>query len=139
VARADPFSVQAEIMIELLEGFPDYVTAFALHGQVTKSDYDTVLIPDFEDKLRRHKKLRIYFEISPDLKGFDPGAVWEDTKLGFSHFFDWERCAVVTDVEWAKYVAQFSEFFGFLWPGEYRAFPKAQASKAREWVSQGRQ
>ena len=34
-------------MIELLKGFPDNVTAFALHGHVTKADYDTVLIPDF--------------------------------------------------------------------------------------------
>ena len=85
-------------MIELLKGFPDNVAAFAYHGHVTTADYDQVLIPDFEDRLRRHKKLRIYFEIAPDLEGFDPGAVWEDQKFGFSHFFDWERCAVVTDV-----------------------------------------
>ena len=126
-------------MIELLKGFPDNVTAFALHGHVTKADYDTVLVPDFDDRLRRHKKLRIYFEIAPDLARFDPGAVWEDTKFGFGHFFDWERCAVVTDVEWAKHVAKFSEFFGFLWPGEYRAFPEAEASKAREWIVEAQQ
>ncbi len=54
-------------MIELLTDFPDHVSAFALHGHMTKADYDTVLIPDFEDRLRRHKKLRIYFEIAPDL------------------------------------------------------------------------
>ena len=126
-----------DILIELLKGFPDNVTAFALHGQVTKADYDTVLIPAFDDRLRRHKKLRIYFEIAPDLASFDPGAVWEDTKLGFAHFFDWERCAVVTDVGWAKQVAKFSEFFGFLWSGEYRAFPEAEASKAREWIVGG--
>jgi hypothetical protein len=27
-------------MIELLKGFPDNVAAFALHGHVTKDDYD---------------------------------------------------------------------------------------------------
>lgn len=103
---------------------------------MTKADYDTVLIPDFEDRLRRHKKLRIYFEIAPGFERFDPGAVWEDTKFDLGHFFDWERCAVVTDVEWAKHVAKFSEFFGFLWPGEYRAFPEAEASKALEWITE---
>ncbi|WP_407665917.1 SpoIIAA family protein [Mycolicibacterium aubagnense] len=36
------------------------------------------------------------------MEGFDPGAIWEDQKLGFAHFFDWERCAVVTDVAWAS-------------------------------------
>ena len=38
-------------MIELLKGFPDNVAAFALHGHVTKDDYDRVLIPDFENRL----------------------------------------------------------------------------------------
>lgn len=121
-------------MIEMLKGFPDNVAAFAYHGQVTKSDLDQVLIPDFEDRLRRHKKLRIYFEIAPDLEGFDSGAVWESMhqKFGFGHFFDWKRCAVVTDVSWAKDLAKFSELFGFLWPGKYRAFSEAEADKARD-------
>ncbi len=126
-------------MIELLKGFPDNVAAFAYHGHVTTADYDEVLIPDFEDRLRRHKKLRVYFEIAPDLEGFDPGAVWEDQKFGFGHFFDWERCAVVTDVGWAKHLAKFSEFFGFLYPGEYRTFTEAEASKAREWIVEAQQ
>ena len=60
-------------MIELLKGFPDNVAAFALHEHVTKADYDQLLIPDFEDRLRRHKKLRIYIEIASDLEGFYPG------------------------------------------------------------------
>ncbi len=38
-------------MIELLKDFPDNVAAFAFYGHVTKADYDTVLIPDFEDAL----------------------------------------------------------------------------------------
>lgn len=123
-------------MIELLKDFPDNIAAFAFHGHVTKSDYDTVLIPDFEGRLARHKKVRIYCEIAPDLAGFDPAAVWEDSKFGFGHFFDWDRCAVVSDVEWAKHVAKFSEFFRFLWPGEYRAFSEAEAGKAREWIAE---
>jgi hypothetical protein len=123
-------------MIELLKGFPDNVAAFAFHGHVTKPDYDQVLIPDFEDRLRRHKKLRIYVEVARDLEGFDPGAVWEDQKLGWEYFFDWERCAVVADVAWAKHIAKFSEFFGFLWPGQYRTFSEAEASKARGWIAE---
>ena len=131
---ADPHASQEDIVIEVLKGFPDNVAAFACHGHVTKADYDTVLIPDFEDRLHRHKKLRIYCEIPPDFVRFDPGALWEDTKFGFGHFFDWERAALVTDVEWIKRAAKFYEFFAFLWPGEYRAFPDAEASKAREWI-----
>ena len=52
-------------MIEALTNFPDNVIAIACHGHVTKADYETVLIPDIEDKLSRHKKVRIYCEIAP--------------------------------------------------------------------------
>jgi SpoIIAA-like len=37
-----------------------------------------------------------------DLAGIDPGAMWEDFKVGMEHFTRWERIAVVTDVEWIK-------------------------------------
>ncbi len=81
------------IVIEALKDVPDYVIAIACHGHVTKADYESVLIPDIEDKLTRHQRLRIYCEIAHDYIGLDPGAVWEDTKVGFSHLRDWERAA----------------------------------------------
>ncbi|MFZ1175219.1 MAG: STAS/SEC14 domain-containing protein [Mycobacterium sp.] len=118
----------------MLKGSPNDVAAFAFHGRVTKLDYDTVPIPGFEEKLTRHKRVRIYCEIASDFTSFDAGAVWVDSKFGFGHYFDWDRCAVVSDVEWVKHVAKFSEFFGFLWPGQYRGFSEAEAEKARQWI-----
>jgi hypothetical protein len=50
-------SFRADIMIEKLKDFPDNVVAVAFHGQVTRTDYETVLRPDFEDRLTRHKKV----------------------------------------------------------------------------------
>jgi len=118
-------------MIEALKDFPDNVAAFAYHGHVTKADYETVVIPDIEDKLTRHKRVRLYAQIAPDFTGIDPGAVWEDTKLGASHFLSWERAAVVTDVEWIK---QTGKFFAFMMPGMLHVFPTDEAAKARDWV-----
>ncbi|AXN44518.1 hypothetical protein DSM43518_04244 [Mycobacterium marinum] len=119
-------------MIEVLTDFPDEVAAFVCHGHVTKDDYETVVIPDIEKRLLNHDKVRIYYEIGSDFGGFDPGAMWEDTKLGFSHFLRWERFAVVTDIEWIK---QTVKFVGFLMPGELRTFTPTQAEEARAWVS----
>ena len=48
--------VKEDFVIEVLKDFPDNVTAIVCHGHVTKSDYETVLIPDVEDRLKRHKK-----------------------------------------------------------------------------------
>ena len=119
-------------MIEILTDFPDNVVAFICHGHVTKDDYDTVLIPEVEKRLKQHEKLRIYYEFAPDFNGIDPGAAWEDAKVGFSHFLSWERIAVVTDVEWIKQM----RFFGFLMPAEVRVFPLADSAKARGWIAE---
>jgi SpoIIAA-like len=91
-----------------------------------------VLVPDVADRLNRHDKLRIYYEVAADFAGLDPGAVWEDTKVGLSHFRHWERFAVVTDAEWIKHAVT---LFGFLMPGELRVFPLADAARAREWIA----
>ena len=119
-------------MIEALPGFPENVAAFACHGHVTKADYDTVLVPDVADRLNHHDTLRFYYEVASDFAGIDPGAVWEDTKVGLTHLRHWERFAVVTDVDWIKHAVT---LFGFLMPGELRVFPLADASQAREWIA----
>jgi hypothetical protein len=118
-------------MIEVLTGFPDDVAAFVCHGQVTKTDYESVLIPDVDHRLGRHDKVRIYYETAADFVGVDPGAMWEDMKVGFEHWSRWERLAVVTDLEWIK---QTMRIFGFLMPGELRAFPTDEAAAARDWL-----
>lgn len=120
-------------MIEVLEGFSDNIGAFVAHGHVTKDDYETVLIPKIEEKLGQHAKIRVYYEIATDFTGIDPGAAWEDTKVGFRHLLQWERFVVVTDVEWIKHTVK---LFGFLMPGEFRVFSTAEAGQAREWISQ---
>lgn len=126
-------------MIEVLTGFPDRVVAVVLHGQITKADYDTVLIPELDNRLGRHKQIRLYCEIAPDYLGIDPGAVWEDTKFGFSHLFDWDRAVMVTDIEWMRQAVKFfGGIFAFLAPvGEWCVFPLAQAGRAREWIVGG--
>lgn len=120
-------------MIETLQGFPDNVTAFALHGRLTQADYQTVLIPDVKDKLSRHEKLRAYTEVAHDFAGVDPEAMWEDAKFGFGHLLDWERAALVTDVEW---MSRATRFFALLIPGQWRTFPIAEAAQAREWIAE---
>jgi hypothetical protein len=123
-------------VIELLKDFPDNVAAYACHGHVTKDDYEQVLIPDIKERLARHSKLRIYYETAADFCGVDPGAVWDDTKVGFGHVLSWERLAVVTDVDWIRHAVK---FFGFLMPAQLRTFPTTEADKAREWIGQGQQ
>jgi len=118
-------------LIELLPGFPDTVLSVACRGHVTKRDYDTVLVPEVEKRLKQHDKLRIYYEIGTDFEGIDPSAVWEDFRVGVAHVQRWERVAVVTDVEW---IGRTMAVFGFLMPAEIKVFPTSEREKARAWI-----
>ena len=118
-------------MIELLTDFPEHVLAFACRGHVTRQEYEEVLIPAVERALQKHDKIRLYYEIGADFEGIDPGAVWEDVKVGVGHLTRWERIAVVTDVAWIGHTIK---AFSFLMPGEMRLFPAAEVAKARAWI-----
>lgn len=118
-------------MIESLQGFPGNVLAFACHGQVTKQDYETVLIPAVVKALEEHEKIRLYYETAADFAGIEPSAVWEDTKVGVRHLLRWERFAVVTDVEWIRHTMK---FFSFLLPGELKVYSTSEAAQAKEWI-----
>jgi SpoIIAA-like len=118
-------------MIESLSGFPANIVALACHGHVTRKDYDTVLVPIVEKALKQHDKIRLYYQIGGDFEAIDPGAVWEDFKVGVEHLTRWERIAVVTDIAWIRHTMQ---AFTFLMPGEMRIFPTSDMAKARDWI-----
>ena len=119
-------------MLEALKGFPENTVAFAARGQLTQSDYRTVLVPSVETALKTHKKLHVYFETGSDFAGIDPSAVWEDFKIGLRHWLRWERIAVVTDIGWIRNAVW---PLGFLMPAKLKVFPTSEASQARNWLS----
>ena len=118
-------------MIEALSGFPTTVLAFVCKGHVTKRDYETVLIPTVEDALKQHRKVRLYYQIDPSFSGIEPGAIWDDFKVGMEHLLRWERIAVVTDVEWIRYTFH---AFSFVIPCMVKVFRVDEAAKAQEWI-----
>ncbi len=119
-------------MIELLKDFPANVVALSASGQVTRADYEKIVIPAVERALAQHEKVRLYYQIGPDFAGVDPGAMWADTKLGMGHFLRWERIAVVTDVEWIRLSVA---AFGFLMPATVNVYSTAEAATATKWIS----
>ena len=119
-------------MITHLTDFPDSVIAVRCTSRVTKEDYDSVLVPAVQEVLRTHENARVYYEIDDGFTGFEPGAMWEDLKVGLGHFSRWDRIAIVTDIEWIKAAVR---FFAFLFPATTRLFSRAEAAQARAWIS----
>ena len=61
-------------MIQIIEGLPDNVVGIVAKGRVTNEDCDKILKPLMETSLKRHDKVRLYYEIGCRF----PGAAWED-------------------------------------------------------------
>lgn len=121
-------------MIERLSGFPDSVLAFECTGTVTKDDYETILIPAVEETLKTHSKVRLYYRIGRNLNGFEAGTAWDDFKVGMEHFSNWDRAAVVTDVDWIVFACK---ALGFLVPGGLKTYFLTDETEAHEWITEG--
>ncbi len=90
-----------------------------------------MLIPAVEEALKQTGKVRLYYQIDPDFSGIEPGAVWDDFKVGMEHVLRWERIAVVTDVDWIRYTIR---AFSFVIPAVTKIFPLDEKAKARDWI-----
>ena len=118
-------------MIEILKNFPDNVIALSCEGQVTREDYERILVPAILKALKRHDKIRLLYKTSANFTGYDPGAMWEDFKIGVEHPTRWERVAVVTDVDW---IVKMMRIFSFLMPCPAKLFSPSEAAQAQAWI-----
>ena len=119
-------------MIAQIEGLPPGTLGFRAHGQVTAEDYENVIVPDVEAAFVLNRKLRLLYVTADDFTGFDPGAMWNDAKLGARHFSGWERVALVTDVAWLRGTAT---AFSFAIPVQFRLFQGVEIDEATRWVT----
>jgi hypothetical protein len=119
-------------MIEPLEGMPPGVVGLRASGKVSAEDYRSVLAPTLDHALAEAKKIRLVYELGADYEGFESGGVWQDLRLGASHFNSFERMALVTDVDWMRHAAN---TLGFLMPGEIKVFPLAERDAAVAWAA----
>ena len=115
-------------MIQIVEGLPDNVVGIVAKGRVTNEECDKILKPLMEDSLKRHDKVRLYYEIGCRF----PGAAWEDLRIGLEHIPQWERVAVVTDVGWVRHTVN---ALRFLIASEVRVFTSFQAPEGRAWIT----
>lgn len=120
-------------MLKRIRDLPDNILGIEASGKVTAEDYQTVLIPELEDKLRKIKKVRLLYVLGETFEGYTSAAMWQDTKVGLTHLTQFDQIAVVTDVDWIRNSVK---VFGFAMPGEVHVFAIDDLRAAREWVSE---
>ena len=72
-------------MIEIIPDMPDEVVAVSAKGTVTGEDYDNVLVPAIEERLKRHHKIRMLYQLGPEFSSFTAVAMWDDARVGIRH------------------------------------------------------
>ncbi len=115
-------------MIEIIKELPDNVVGIVARGRVTNEECNNVLRPAMEASLRRHGKIRLYYEVGCRF----PGAGWDDLDLAIDHLPQWERVAVVSDT---GRVRQTVNALRFLIASEVRVFTTLQAEEGRAWIA----
>ncbi len=119
-------------MLQIIEDLPDDVVGVTAKGHVTATDYEDVLVPAVEKALKHHGRIRFLYELGPAFLSMDPGAMWQDFKVGMAHLTRWERVAVVSDIPW---ITGAVNTLSFLLPCPTRVFGAAEHAEARAWIS----
>lgn len=117
-------------MMELMKGLPDNVLGIIGSGTITGEDYDTVLIPAMKDKLQRHKKIRMLYQLNKDFVHYALDAYLEDAKVTL-HTLSLEKIAVVSDVHW---INDSVNLFKFIMPAQVKVFSNNELDKAKAWI-----
>src|SRR5262245_6082208 len=112
-------------MLKEISGLPSTVIGFEVTGKLVAEDYRDVLLPALE-KAAAVGEVRVVIVI-PAFEGLSGGAMWQDLKMGVEHWRAWKRIALVTDVEWMIHA---TAWFGWMTPGEVKAFPMAEQAAA---------
>jgi hypothetical protein len=120
-------------LLKIMNDLPDNILGISAEGKITGTDYETVLIPAVEEKLKTNKKIRMLYQLGNNFTGFDLNAMLDDAKMGMKHLSAWERVALVSDHEM---INTFAKFFGYMLSCELRIFKDSELGEAKKWISE---
>ncbi|WP_348825071.1 STAS/SEC14 domain-containing protein [Flavobacterium aestuarii] len=120
-------------MIHLIENAPSNVAAFRAEGEVTKEDYQNIVIPEVNRVISSIGHINFLLYLDTQVENFTTGAWVQDALLGLKNLSKWNRAAIVTDSDTA---ITFTNGFSYFVPGEFKGFKKELYDEALTWVSE---
>jgi len=121
-------------MISIINDAPENVAAFNATGEITREDFENLVIPHVKSKVEQFDELNYLLYLDTDLDNFTMGAWLQDALLGIKNITKWNRAAIVTDKEG---VQNFTDIFSVLMPGEFKSYPKENLYNALYWCQNG--
>jgi len=107
------------------------VLGFRVSEKLSAKDYEEVLTPAIEAQIKEQGKARILIEWDDSFKGWEPKAMLDDMRLGFSHWNDFDKVALVGAPKWLDI---FFKLFDSLSKGEVKAFADGEYDAAMTWA-----
>lgn len=120
-------------MIQELKDTPNTMVGFMATHDVTKEDFDKIVLPAVAELVKRTDKLNYLFVLETPLKNFTIGAWMTDAMFTLNNINKWNRAAIVTDAEGVK---AFTKIFSKVMPGEFRGFNHDELNQAIKWVGE---
>lgn len=118
-------------MLEQMKDLPDGVVGLRATGKISKEDYESIVIPIFETARRQGERIRFLYHFGPDFDGFTPLAAWQDMRLGMRYLRLFEKCAVVSDLQWIQTA---SRAIAVTMPCPVRVFDNDAIEDAMTWL-----
>jgi len=115
-----------------LEDMPSHVAAFKAIGDVSKEDYDKIIIPEIERVDKQHGHIHFLMVMETSVKDFSLGAWFKDVATGFKHYLGWKKIAIVTD---EKGPEKITDLISAIIPGSSKGFPLSELETAKKWVA----
>ncbi|WP_187696148.1 STAS/SEC14 domain-containing protein [Xanthovirga aplysinae] len=106
------------------------VIGFEASGKLHDEDYQTVLIPELEKAINENEKIELLWKME-NFSGWDLKAAWDDFRYGLKIDKHVDKCAMVGDKNWEKWMTQIMKPFA---KAEIRYFETNQENEAWEWL-----
>lgn len=120
-------------MIHYLHDLPSNIVGFKATGEITEKDFTETIIPKVNALVEKTDTLNYLLVLETSLKNFTISAWIKDAMMGIKHLTKWNKVAIVSDIE---SIRNFTNFFSYLMPGEYKGFEHRDLQKAINWVSE---
>lgn len=111
---------------------PENVAAFRATGEVTKQDYEKVLIPAIDRLVQKQNAINFLLVIDTSITHFTAGAIIQDLSVGLKHFTKWRKMAIVSS---STGINTFTDLFSYVAPGEAKGFSHDEMEDAMAWIS----
>ena len=120
-------------MIRVIDDLPAGAVGFSAIGVVTQEDYEDTIMPAVAAVIAMGEGLRLLYHFGPNSSASTAVRCGKTPILGYRHAFEWNRIAVVSDIEWIGFAVRAMHW---MLPGKVRLYPEAQMADARAWLSE---